>query len=173
MGFCMDSFAARVHSQLLSRGETVAVAESCTGGRICSEFSSVPGASRSFRGGIVAYQRSVKEGVLGVPSDIIQEYGIISVQTAVSMAMGAARVLDAQWGLASTGICGPGSPDKSLPLGCVCLAVAYQAQSQWDSPVIKVWSEKHFFTYHNRLQVQLEATRYLLEVTESLLNNGF
>ncbi|MFA5624253.1 MAG: CinA family protein [Bradymonadales bacterium] len=169
----MDSLAGRVHELLLKRGETIAVAESCTGGRICSELSSMPGASKSFCGGIIAYQRRVKESVLAVSPDIIKNFGIVSVETALGMAMGAARVMGAHWGLATTGICGPGKGGADAPLGCVCMAVAYQEKSFANSQIIKVWSERHEFDYISRLQVQLEATQYILSAIEGFLRKGF
>ena len=106
---------ARVHALLQERGETVATAESLTGGRLAALLTGVPGASQSFVGGVVAYATSVKEDVLGVPAALVERYGVISAECALAMARGAAAVTGATWGIGTTGVAGPDSQDGHSP----------------------------------------------------------
>lgn len=107
-----------------AQGRTIATAESCTGGRIAAELTGVPGSSRSYLGGIVAYDNGVKTAQLHVPEETLRSYGAVSEQTARAMAQGVRRALGADIGIASTGIAGPagGTPEK--PVGLVWIAVA-------------------------------------------------
>ena len=99
--------AERVHALLQDRGESVATAESLTGGRLAALLTGVPGASRSYVGGVVAYATSVKESVLGVPEALVARHGVISAECALAMARGAAAVTGAAWGVGTTGVAGP------------------------------------------------------------------
>jgi PncC family amidohydrolase len=107
--------AARVLSLLQERGETVATAESLTGGRVAAALTAVPGASRSYLGGVVAYATSVKQEVLGVPATLLEQYGVISSECALAMARGAVAVTGAVWGVGTTGVAGPDSQDGHPP----------------------------------------------------------
>jgi PncC family amidohydrolase len=120
--------AARVHELLQARGQTVATAESLTGGRLAAALTAVPGASRSYVGGVVAYATSVKEGLLGVPAALVAEHGVISSECALAMARGAAAVTGATWGIGTTGVAGPdrqeGHPPGTVHVGLVGPGVA-------------------------------------------------
>ncbi len=109
---------------LVERGETLASAESCTGGVIASKFTAMSGASEYFWGGVVSYDNSVKENVLGVSRHNLETYGAVSEQVARQMAEGARRLCGTTYGVATTGVAGPtgGSPEK--PVGTVWVAVA-------------------------------------------------
>jgi len=113
-----------VGNLLVGKGLTVALAESCTGGLIAERLTSVPGSSRYLLGGIVAYNNQVKKKILGVSSNILEQYGAVSEQTALAMAKGAREITGADLGLSVTGIAGPdgGSPEK--PVGLVYIALA-------------------------------------------------
>lgn len=115
--------AQRILAKARDLGITIGCAESCTGGLIASALTEVPGSSESFVGGIVSYWVDVKESILGVPDGVIQEFGVVSEQTAQAMARGACSVLSCDIAVATTGIAGPtgGLPEK--PLGTVCFAV--------------------------------------------------
>lgn len=117
---------------LVDRSETVATAESCTGGMIGAAFTSVPGSSRYYLGGFVAYSNEAKVTQLGVRSVTLQIHGAVSEQTAREMADGGARALGADWCVAVTGIAGPsgGTPEK--PVGTVWIAVSSPKHS-WSS----------------------------------------
>lgn len=108
-------------SQLGERGWTMATAESATGGMIAARLTSVPGASIGFAGGIVSYDTSVKESLLGVPAAVIAEHGVVSEAVAVAMAEGAARRLGAEVAVSVTGSAGPDPQER--PVGTMVIAV--------------------------------------------------
>lgn len=119
-----DSLQKVIGNTLKERGMTVGVAESCTGGFLASLFTSQPGSSAYFYGGIVSYDNSVKMNVLGVEKDVLEKYGAVSRECAEQMAAGARKVLGTDYAIATTGIAGPdgGTPEK--PAGTVWVAVA-------------------------------------------------
>lgn len=117
------SVAARVLDALAARGETLATAESLTGGLLAARLTDVPGASRSFVGGVVSYATRVKVAVLGVPDELVAEHGVVSEQCAIAMAHGVRDRLDATWGLATTGVAGP-DPQEGRAVGTVWVALA-------------------------------------------------
>lgn len=113
--------AARVQALLLDRGQTLAVAESLTGGLIGAALTAVPGASAVFQGGVIAYATKSKADVLGVSAALLAEHGAVHPDVAAAMARGARRVLSATFGLAVTGVAGP-EPQDGRPVGTVFLA---------------------------------------------------
>ena len=117
------TLAERVHALLQERGETLATAESLTGGELAATLTGVPGASKSYVGGVVAYATSVKQAVLGVPAELVAQYGVISAECALAMARGAARVTGGTWGIGTTGVAGPdlqeGKPAGTVYVGLV------------------------------------------------------
>jgi len=119
-----DSLASVVLEQLRQRGETLAVAESCTGGGLGAALAAVPGASDVFLGGVIAYSNAVKQGLLGVPAALLESHGAVSDPVAVAMAEGARRATGATWAIAVTGIAGPGGGSAEKPVGLVHIAVA-------------------------------------------------
>ena len=119
-----QSLAEVVLQQLRLRGQTVAVAESCTGGGLGAALAAVPGASDVFLGGVIAYANGVKQGLLGVPAELLLAHGAVSDPVAQAMAEGARRVTGADWGLAITGVAGPGGGSDEKPVGLVHLAIA-------------------------------------------------
>ena len=118
------SLAAAVLEQLRQRGQTLAVAESCTGGGLGAALAAVPGASEVFLGGVIAYANSVKQGLLGVPAALLEAHGAVSDPVAQAMAEGARRATGADWALAITGVAGPGGGSDEKPVGLVHLVVA-------------------------------------------------
>ncbi|WP_328319973.1 CinA family protein [Streptomyces sp. NBC_00388] len=117
------SAAARVLELLADRGETLAVAESLTGGLLAAELTSVPGASRVFRGSLTAYATALKQEILGVDGALLAERGAVDPDVARQMAAGVRRVLGADWGMATTGVAGPDMQDGQ-PVGTVYVAVS-------------------------------------------------
>jgi nicotinamide-nucleotide amidase len=110
-------------AELTERGETMAVAESLTGGLIAGCLSAAPGASRTFRGAVTAYATDVKRDVLGVDGGLLQERGAVDAEVARRMAGGVRRLLRADWGIATTGVAGPDEQDGK-PVGLVYVAVS-------------------------------------------------
>jgi nicotinamide-nucleotide amidase len=114
---------ARQAIQILTdRGQTLAVAESLTGGLVAAALTSVPGSSAVFRGAIVAYATSLKNVLLGVPAGLLAEHGPVHPDVATAMAAGVCDRLGATYGLATTGVAGPG-PADGHPAGTVFVAV--------------------------------------------------
>jgi nicotinamide-nucleotide amidase len=107
---------------LIGLGQTVAVAESLTGGLVAAALTDVPGSSAVFLGGIVAYATSLKTALLGVPPGLLAEYGPVHPDVAAAMATGVMTKLGATYGLATTGVAGPGPADGKPP-GTVFVAV--------------------------------------------------
>jgi nicotinamide-nucleotide amidase len=118
------SLASVVLEQLRSRGQTLAVAESCTGGGLGAALAAVPGASDVLLGGVIAYANSVKQGLLGVPAQLLEAHGAVSDPVARAMADGARSATGADWALAITGVAGPGGGSAEKPVGLVHIAVA-------------------------------------------------
>jgi len=115
--------AARVLASLARREETLATAESLTGGLLAARLTDVPGASRSFVGGVVSYATRVKVSTLGVPASVVEEHGVVSEECALAMASGVRDRLAATWGLSTTGVAGP-DEQEGRPVGTVWVAVA-------------------------------------------------
>ena len=119
-----DSLASVVLALLRQRGQTLAVAESCTGGGIGAALAAVPGASDGFLGGVIAYANAVKQAVLGVPAELLERHGAVSDAVALAMAQGARQLTGATWAIAVTGIAGPGGGTAEKPVGLVHIAIA-------------------------------------------------
>jgi nicotinamide-nucleotide amidase len=124
----MTSPASALLDLLVDRGETVAVAESLTGGLLAATIVEVPGASRAFRGGFVVYATDLKASLTGVPADLLAERGPVDPDVAVALATGARERCGADWGAATTGVAGPDAPDGQ-PVGLVYVAVAGPGRS--------------------------------------------
>lgn len=137
------SLAEAVGDLLREKRQTLAVAESCTGGLIASQITDVSGSSEYFLLSAVTYANVAKENVLGVKSNTLMDYGAVSSETVSEMAEGARKSVNGDYGLAVSGIAGPdgGTPDK--PVGTVCIAV---------STADKVIVRKFERNYGNRLR---------------------
>ena len=141
---------------LALRGETLAIAESCTGGRLAAAVTSVPGASAVFRRGWVTYADGAKREDLGVPEETIETYGAVSEQTALAMAEGAREKASSDWAMAITGIAGPDGGSQEKPVGLVWLALAGPRGS---------WSvERMQWARGGRLAVQEGSVKDALEM---------
>jgi PncC family amidohydrolase len=109
---------------LISRGLTLAVAESCTGGLIGQRITSVSGSSQYFAGGVISYSNDVKVRLLGVSAKVLESAGAVSRETAAAMAQGVRRLCRADIGVSCTGIAGPGGGTSAKPVGLVYIAVS-------------------------------------------------
>ncbi len=123
-GTDVAGLAEVVLARLGQRGETLAVAESCTGGLVASWLTEVAGASTVFMGGVVSYSNAAKEAVLGVPQQVLVEHGAVSEAVARAMAEGARACFATTWGVGVTGIAGPTGGTVDKPVGLVHWAVA-------------------------------------------------
>ncbi|MEC4985800.1 MAG: competence/damage-inducible protein A [Oscillatoria sp. PMC 1068.18] len=119
-----DTLASVVGNLLLEAGQTIGVAESCTGGGLGAMLTEVPGSSSYFWGGIIAYDNQVKIRLLGVnEADLVKE-GAVSATVAEQMAFGVQKQLGVSWGIAITGVAGPGGGTESKPVGLVYVGLA-------------------------------------------------
>jgi nicotinamide-nucleotide amidase len=114
--------AAAVHS-LVERRETLATAESLTGGLVAATIVEIPGVSSVFRGGVVVYATELKHALAGVPEKLLADRGPVDADVAEALAAGARERCGADWGLATTGVAGP-EPQDGKPVGLVYVAVA-------------------------------------------------
>lgn len=135
-------------------GYSLAVAESCTGGRLAAAITDLPGVSSFFAGGVVSYANQVKQALLDVPAQVLDEHGAVSAQTARAMAVGVQRRLAADVGISVTGIAGPTGAAPGKPVGLVYIAVATP-----DAENIRrdVWPG-------NRAEIRAAAVRAALEL---------
>ena len=149
---------------LKQRGQTIATAESCTGGRLAAALNAQPGSSAFYLGSVVAYANEVKEQVLGVKHDTLLQYGAVSEQTVLEMANGVRHHMHADYAIATSGIAGPdgGTPDK--PVGTVWIA--------WATPEATTAKCYHFGTAREREQItQRAVTAAIVELIKSLNSN--
>jgi nicotinamide-nucleotide amidase len=119
-----ESLEQIVGYYLEMRGATLAVAESCTGGKLAERITSVPGSSRYFLGGAVVYDNSLKSSLAGVPPLLIEEHGAVSGEVATALAEGIRKRCKATLGIGITGIAGPGGGTEQKPVGLVYTALA-------------------------------------------------
>lgn len=110
--------------RLTEQHQTVAVAESCTGGMVCSRLVNVPGASECFCEGYVTYSNGAKEKNLDVSHDTLERFGAVSEETAAQMACGVRKRAGADYGISTTGIAGPGGGTEKKPVGLVYISCA-------------------------------------------------
>ena len=123
-GIDVGSMEAAVAEALAESGETVATAESCTGGLIAKRLTDLAGVSKVFIGGAVTYANEAKERMIGVSHESLEKYGAVSEQVAAEMARGVRLALGSDFGIATTGIAGPGGGTEEKPVGTVYIAVS-------------------------------------------------
>jgi nicotinamide-nucleotide amidase len=119
-----DNLQTVIGRKLRSMGRTLAVAESCTGGRISELITQVAGCSDYYKGSVISYANEVKTNLLGVPAETIETHGAVSEQTAIAMSTGLLKLLDTDYTIATTGVAGPGGGTSENPVGTAWLAVA-------------------------------------------------
>ncbi len=134
--------------ELEALGLTISTAESCTGGNIAHLLTSVPGSSKVFNGGVVAYSNDVKKKILGVNAETLENHGAVSIPVVEAMAIGACQAMQTDCAIATSGIAGPSGGSEDKPVGTVCIAV-------------KTPKEIFSFTHHfpgNRQRVIVRAS---------------
>ena len=117
------TLASAIGELLTARGETLSLAESCTGGLVGRMITSVSGASQYFPGGVVSYANSAKRDLLGVSQDILDDLGAVSEPVALEMAQGARKRFGSDWAISLTGIAGPGGGTAEKPVGLVFIGL--------------------------------------------------
>ena len=152
--------ATEVVTALLSNGQMLATAESCTGGMVAASITDVAGSSAVFDRGFVTYSNAAKNEMLGVPKKLLETFGAVSEQVALSMAAGAISHSAATIAVAITGIAGPKGGSETKPVGLVYFAVARRRG--------KSLSDKKVFT-GNREQVRAQALDHALQMLGNAL----
>lgn len=122
MDFEAKIISREISELLWEKERTVATAESCTGGRIAEAIIAVPGASKYFKGGIICYVNEVKESLLGVSHEVLEEKTAVCEEVAIEMVKGACKTLNTHYAIAATGFAGPGGGTKEIPVGTIWLA---------------------------------------------------
>ena len=150
-----------IKDTLIARGEMMATAESLTGGLVASSIVNEAGTSAVLAGGIVAYQNEVKEALLGVPHQVLEEKGAVSAETVKAMAEGARKKFGCEWAIATSGIAGPTGAEPGKPVGTVWMAVANSLQNEAFCKIFE----------GNRTQVREKSVYSVLGKLLFLLNN--
>lgn len=155
----MERIVSKIHKLLLKKRKNIAVAESCTGGLLSNLLTQIPGSSKYFILGIVAYSNKAKENILKLPRDIIARKGAVSKDAAGLLAKSARLTAKTDFGIGVTGIAGPGGGSKEKPVGTVFIAV--------DSKNKRICKEFNFTG--NRLAIRKKAALKALELLKGLI----
>ena len=159
----MSDIAERVLAELARRSATVAVAASLTGGPVGALLTAVPGASATFRGGVIAYATDVKADVLGVDRDLLAAEGAVHPEVARQLAGGVRDLLRATYGLGLTGVAGP-DPQDGRPPGTVYVAVAGPEGSEVSSVDAGPTEQTSSDEVSRRAEIRSRAARAALEL---------
>lgn len=154
------TLAQVVGEKIAENKETLAVAESCTGGLLAKLITDIPGASKYFTCGWVTYSNQAKVSRLGVPSEMIEKYGAVSEQVAQAMAEGACQKAHADFAIAVTGIAGPAGATAEKPVGLVYIALKSHNHCQ---------THRFIFT-HDRRSIRLRAAQTALNILRLALS---
>ena len=122
MDFENKILSREIHQCLYESGKTIGTAESCTGGKIAESLIAVPGASTYFKGSIISYTDEIKEKLLNVDRQLLEDKTAVCEEVAIEMVKGAIKTLNVDFATASTGIAGPGGGTKENPVGTIWLA---------------------------------------------------
>ena len=122
MDFESKIISREVSQMLWEMEKTVSTAESCTGGRIAEALIAVPGASKYFKGGIISYVDEIKESLLGVSAEVLEEKTAVCEEVAIQMVKGACNALNTDYAISATGFAGPTGGTKEIPVGKIWLA---------------------------------------------------
>ncbi|ALV44782.1 damage-inducible protein CinA [Arthrobacter alpinus] len=152
------SLAALVESAVAA-DLTVATAESLTGGMVAATLVQVPGSSGMFQGGIIAYQNTIKERLLGVSASLLETLGAVDPQVACAMALGACTAAGARVGISTTGVAGP-EPHQGKDVGHVFIGVAFDGEAK-------------SYEYHfagDREMIRVQATQEAISLLEQVIH---
>ena len=150
---CLNLLATELVEKLADSSQTIATAESCTGGFLAHTLTNVPGASAVFLEGVICYSNEAKMRLLAVSADLIKKHGAVSAEVAQAMAEGIQQKSGSAFCLSTTGIAGPSGGSKEKPVGTVFLAIAQ------DGKPTEVWQE---FFPEERLVFKEKVTEAIL-----------
>lgn len=154
---------------LRQNGQTLSVAESCTGGLVGMLLTSEPGSSKWFAGGVIAYADRIKTDLLGVPSEMIQEFGAVSNEVVTAMAGGIRSLTGTDYSVSISGIAGPTGQTRDKPVGTVCMAVDSVGSC---TTVMKHFCHSNLHS-HPREVVRKASASYLLAMLYSRLREDW
>ncbi len=157
----LDEKLSLVCEWFWGREQSLALAESCTGGLLSSWITSQVGVSSFFKGSVVSYAGSVKEEILEVPRYALESFGEVSLPVARYMAQGVRKALKSHWSLSLTGVAGPGGGSKDKPVGTVCFALC--------GPGVEKQIQR-YFDGTGRADIQYQSAFYALEFLIEALN---
>ncbi len=160
--------AARLHRVLAARNQTVAVAESLTAGLLCAALTETPGASRTFRGGLVVYATDLKASLAGVPGPLLAAEGPVSPDVAAALAAGVRARLGSTYGLAVTGVAGPDEQD-GVAVGTVCVGLAGPEEA---GPGVGGGALRTLHLDGDRAQIRRQAVAGALDLLAGALGVG-
>ena len=160
-GYDSDKLEELVGKILLTKGQTLAIAESCTGGNISRLITSISGSSQYYKGGVVAYSNEIKESVLNVNASDIEKYGAVSKEVVEQMAKGVLNLYKSDYAIATSGIAGPNGGTKEKPVGTTWIAVASKT---------KLISKLYIFGDQRDRNIQ-RASLTALNMLQKLANN--
>lgn len=122
MGFENKILSREISQLIWENGKTLGTAESCTGGRIAESIIAMPGASNYFKGGVVSYTNEIKENILGISHELLEEKTAVCEEVAIEMVKGAIKALNVDFAISATGVAGPGGGTAVSPVGTIWLA---------------------------------------------------
>ena len=160
-GYEEELLEQTVGNMLLEQNLSIGTAESCTGGYLAHLITSVAGSSAYFKGSIISYANEVKQELLGVKPETLQQFGAVSEQTVSEMLDGALTQLRTDIAIAISGVAGPAGATPEKPVGTVFIGIGTK-----DKKVIKMMS----FTVHRDRNIQLSAVLALVMLRKFLLN---
>ncbi len=144
----------KILKKFTQNGETLALAESCTGGLIGNLLTNVPGASAFLVLGIIAYDNTAKILLLGISPSLLKKHGAVSAQVASAMAINVRKILKTDYGLGITGIAGPGGSSPQKPVGLVFIAISNKKKTKIKKLLFK----------GNRLAIKKQAAQTALKM---------
>ncbi len=157
-----ETLSSVVIDLLRQKKQTIAVAESCTGGLLAASLTAIPGSSDVFLGGVVAYNNLIKENILGVPKDLLTKHGAVSEPVVQSMAFGIQKAFKTDWAIGISGIAGPSGGTLSKPIGNVEFYIS--------GPKVNQSIQEKFGSFRDRAEIQkLSVVRALDQVRLFLL----
>ncbi len=166
-----ENLADGIFDQLRAMEKTLAIAESCTGGKLSDAFTNIPGASKVFAGGIVCYSNEAKTHIVDVPDALIQQHGAVSAEVAVAMATGVAEKFSSSYGLSITGFAGPGGGTAENPVGTIYIGYhspsgvwAHKVMYPGQREAVKVRAVNAAFDWMRRKLAQDKLEDYLADM---------
>lgn len=157
-----NDILATVVNMLIEKNLKISVAESCTGGMLGQQLTTLPGSSNIFEGGIISYSNKIKKELLNVSEDILLDYGAVSEETAIQMALNCRNKFNTDYAISITGIAGPVGDDSNKPVGTVYIGLASKKE-------VKV--EKHIFGKEREMNRELSCTYALKMLYNEIKNN--